>query len=96
MLSFPSQFNSPINSKWPLTSGQVTVKRLRWERVREDTWTFGRRDLGAGSRSPFEPALPGLAAPVSARFGALSPAHLMTRSSWSRYAAAASKAPPVK
>lgn len=62
----------------------------------EDTWTFELRDLGAGSGTPFEPALPRLAAPVSARFGALSLAHLMTRSSWSRYAAAASKAPPVK
>lgn len=45
---------------------------------------------------PLAPALPGqvpLSAPLR---GALSPAHLMTRSSWSRYAAAASKAPPVK
>lgn len=35
--------------------------------MREDAWTFGRHDLGAGSGTPLEPALPGLAALVSAR-----------------------------
>lgn len=47
--------------KWP---GDHETLR---EKMREDAWTFGRQDGGAGPGPSFVPALPGPGAPVGSR-----------------------------